>query len=276
MLFRSEVTPESLIGQRLEGVQGTLTVNIYRKPDGRQRVEYLLWTPENYYALTGANLNALDAYHNRPLIVWGVVTGYQTQYPIPIVSVERFEIPFPDLGFQILTGTQELVTIDGQQVTLFTSQDGQVYAQIMSNGEPDSAILGREGDTVFMEVLVVPDEMFGNYPAMRVFSGGVATSPKNGQPVEVEVTADRPYVMEEPQDSQPVVVPTLTIETIELAYFTSDPAYAQSYPAAMTPYIQPVWRFYGHYSDGSEVEVLVQALKQEYLYPKPAPSVEPG
>lgn len=271
-----QVTPESLNGQRLEEAQGTLTVNIYRKPDGSQRVEYLLSTPENYYALTGANLNALDAYHNRPLTVWGVVTGYQTQYPIPIVSVERFEIPFPDLEFQILTGTQELVTIDGQQVTLFISQDGQVYAQMMSNGEPDSAILGREGDTVFMEVLVVPDELFGNYPAMRVFRGGVATSPKNGQPVEVEVTADRPYVMEEPQDSLPVVVPTLTIETIELAYFTSDPAYAQSYPAAMTPYIQPVWRFYGHYSDGSEVEVLAQALKQEYLYPEPAPSVEPG
>ncbi len=271
-----EVTPESLTGQRLEGMQGTLTMNIYRKPDGSQRIEYILSTPENYYALTGANLNSLDAYHNRPLIIWGVVTGYQTQYPIPIVSVERFEIPFPDLGFQILTGTQELVTVDGQQVTLFTSQDGQVYAQIMPNGEPDSAILGREGDTVFMEVLVVPNELFGNYPAMRVFSGGLATSPQNGQPVEVEVTADRPYVMEEPQDSQPVVVPTLTIETIELAYFTSDPAYAQSYPAAMTPYIQPVWRFYGHYSDGSEVEVLVQALKQEYLYPEPAPSVEPG
>ncbi len=271
-----DVTPESLIGQRLDGVQGTLTVNIYQKPDGSQRTEYIFSESENYYALTGPNLNSLDAYHNRPLTVWGVVTGYQTQYPIPIVMVERFEIPFPDLEFQVLTGTQELVTVDGQQVTLFTSQDGQVYAQIMPNGAPDNTILGREGDTVFMEVLVVPNEKLGNYPAMRVFSGGMATSPKNGQPTELEITADRPYVMEEPQVSQSVVIPTLTIETIELAYFTSDPAYAQSYPAAMTPYIQPVWRFYGHYSDGSEVEVLIQALKQEYLYPEPAPSVEPG
>jgi hypothetical protein len=271
-----QVTPESLIGQRLDGVQGTLLVNIYRKPDGSQRTEYTFSVSDSYYALAGANLNSLDAYHNRPLTIWGIVTGYQTQYPIPIVTVEQFEIPFPDLEFQVLTGAQKLVTVDGQQATLFTSQDGQVYAQIMSNGAPDSAILGREGDTVFMEVLVVPDEMFGNYPAMRVFSGGMATSPKNGQPTELEVTANQPYVMEEPQDAQPVAIPTLTIETIELAYFTSDPAYAQSYPAAMTPYIQPVWRFYGHYSDGSEVEVLVQALKQEYLYPEPAPSVEPG
>jgi hypothetical protein len=183
--------------------------------------------------------------------------------------VERFEIPYPDLKFQILRGIQKLITVDGQQVTLFTSIDGKSYAQLMPAGIPDNNLVGVEGDLVEYEVLIIPDETFGSYPTIRVFSGGMVTD----QPMTV--TADQPYALPEPvQSSGPA--PTLTIDSIELVYYTPNPQYASSYPDAMSPYIQPVWRFYGHYSDGSEMEILIQALKPDFLLPEAAPAVQCG
>jgi hypothetical protein len=55
------------------------------------------------------------------------------------------------------------------------------------------------------------------------------------------------------------VKPTLTIESIDLVYYSSDP-HNQTLAGA---FIQPVWRFYGHYSDGNSFEYLVQALRPE-------------
>jgi hypothetical protein len=56
----------------------------------------------------------------------------------------------------------------------------------------------------------------------------------------------------------------MTIEKIELAYFAHDQRWQNYEPA----YLQPVWRFSGHYEDGSEFEILVQALKPEFLLPE--------
>jgi len=41
-------------------------------------------------------------------------------------------------------------------------------------------------------------------------------------------------------------------------------------------YLQPVWRFYGHYDNGDEFDVIIQALKQEYLLPELDPFVQGG
>ncbi len=61
---------------------------------------------------------------------------------------------------------------------------------------------------------------------------------------------------------------TATIESVELVYFTPDQRYAIPDPTAEPVYIQPAWRFQGHYWDGSEFEILVQALKDEFLLPE--------
>ena len=45
-------------------------------------------------------------------------------------------------------------------------------------------------------------------------------------------------------------------------------------PTAGPVYIQPAWRFQGHYWDGSEFEILIQALKDEFLLPE-IDNVEP-
>lgn len=70
--------------------------------------------------------------------------------------------------------------------------------------------------------------------------------------------------------------PTATIETIDLAYHLRYPPYVLADPAAGIQYLQPVWRFYGHYSNGDEFEILIQALEEEFLLPELAPYTPPG
>ena len=254
--------------KRIEGKRGNLSISLYEQTDGSKRTEYNFFSPDAQYILEGQGLEQLNNYHNRPVTIWGTVTAYN-QYQIPIVTVERFEIPYPDLKFQILRGTQKLVTINGQQVTLFKSQDGKSFVQMLPTGNPDNSLIGVQGDLVEYEVLIVPDETFGVYPAMRVFGGGMITD----QPMTV--TADQPYVVPEPVPNS-VLAPALTIDSIELAYYTPNPQYASSFPDAMSPYLQPVWRFHGHYSDGSEMEILIQALKPDFLLPEAAPALQCG
>ena len=72
--------------------------------------------------------------------------------------------------------------------------------------------------------------------------------------------------------------PTLTIEKVELVYFVSNPLYQANDPGASrrSPYIQPAWHFSGHYSNGDAYDILIQALKQEFLSPEIAPYIQGG
>jgi hypothetical protein len=72
------------------------------------------------------------------------------------------------------------------------------------------------------------------------------------------------------------VPPELTIESVELVYYVPDPRTRRQSADSELTYLQPAWRFYGHYSDGSEVEFLVQALKQDFLLPELEPYTGPG
>jgi len=69
--------------------------------------------------------------------------------------------------------------------------------------------------------------------------------------------------------------PQATIESVELVYYTSNPRYLPD-PDTAEQYVQPAWRFHGHYSNGNEFEILIQALRQEYLLPALAPFTRPG
>ncbi len=275
----SSSTP-SLVGQRIEGLRGILMVIIHKQADGGERMEYGLYPspggPFFYGMLQGEDLQKLQAYHNRPIDIWGTVTGVD-QNGMPLVQLDRYEIPYPDLQFQNLTGTQKVAELEGQPVALFTAADGTTYVQLTSVGTPDITILGNEGDPVIMETLAIPGELFGGYPALRVFDGAMAVNPKDGQPVEFTGSADKFNIIDE--SVQPgmenYVPPELTIESVALVYYVPDPR-NQRQSASTEPYLQPAWRFYGHYSDGSEVEFLVQALKQEFLLPELEPYTGPG
>ena len=274
------VTPTELpTGQQVGNIKGLLSVTIYMQTDGSQRTEYGFSNSQVQYILQGQGLEPLQAYNNRLVTVSGIVTGYN-QYKLPLLRVEHFEFPDPDVKFQIVRGTQKPANLDGQPVMLFTTQAGTTYLQLTGSGQvPANAnanmLLGAAGDLVELEALIYPDEVFAGYPAMRVFAGGVVTNPKTGQPDDMKITADQPNTMPEPVPASGPV-PTLTIDGIDLVYYTPNPRYAGEYPDAMSPYIQPAWRFTGHYSDGSQTEILIQALKADFLLPEAAPALQCG
>jgi len=137
--------------------------------------------------------------------------------------------------------------------------------------------MGSEGDQLIVEALSVPDETFEGYPTIRIFGITYAVDPISGQENEMTITADQFNTYEEPPTSTEVYVPpSATIEKVELVYYIPDPRYTSPDPNADSQYIQPTWRFYGHYSNGDEFEILVQALEQEYLLPELAPYTPPG
>jgi LysM repeat protein len=277
----STSTP-SIVGQKIEGVRGLFMVIIHKLADGSQRVEYGLYPVPNegpffYATLQGDGLQELEAYHNHPVDIWGTVTGVD-QNGMPQVQVERYEIPYPDLQFQILKGTQKVAELEGERVALFTTDDGTTYVQLTSVGNPDITILGTEGSPVIMQTLAIPGESFGGYPALRMFDAAMAVNPKDGQPMQFTGSADKPNIIDE--SVQPgienYIPPELTIESVELVYYVPGPNMNRQGSGPDAHYLQPAWRFYGHYSDGSEVEFLVQALKQEFLLPELEPYTGPG
>jgi len=270
----------SPVGQQLEGQRGIVMINIYKQQNGNQRTEYrFLATQENqfnYYLLEGDSLKELEKYNNRPVNIWGTIESLDNKGNL-VLRVERFEIPYPEIDFQILQGTQTVVDIQGQSVVTFTTSDGTTYVQLMPSGDPSAhGIIGLPGDQILVEALAIPDETFGGYPTVRTFNFSMATNPKNGQPQEMEVMANQPQVIDETLISNDFSVPVPTIEKAELVYYTSDPRYVVVDPANEPTYIQPVWRFYGHYDSGDEFEIIVQALKEEFLLPETETVEPPG
>ncbi len=260
-------TPEPQDTTPIEGLRGIVSVNIFEKADGTRYNIYNFMAGSadhlmvSYYTLEG-DLQELEKYHNRPVDIWGK-PELNSDGQI-MIKVDRYEIPYPDLQFQLMTGFQKLVTLEDQPATLVTLEDGTQYAQLYSDGSTGNSLIGSEEDKVNLEVLVIPGETFGGYPAIRLFGGGLAVDPLNGQPIEYTLSVDEPYIIPEPVQRTDY---SLTIEKVELVYYTPDQRYAGSEPAAEPPYLQPVWRFYGHYSNGDEFEFLMQAVKDEYLLP---------
>jgi LysM repeat protein len=270
------------IGQRLEGLRGLFKVNIYRSSNGNQRVEYgfLLShdeSPYPYMFLEGNNLSELEKYHNRPVDIWGVIDHYDNAGR-PIVKVERYEIPYPDMKIQVLQGTQENIELDGKAAVLFTTNDGIKYVQLFPAGDLMVDIdIDPTKPQLFIECLVIPNETYAGYQTIRYFAGGFVFNPQDGTPMEYEITVDQPYIIDDvPADTY--IPPTATIEKVELAYYIRNPIYSMTDPnaGADAQYLQPVWRFYGHYSSGEEFEILIQALKDEFLYPELALYTPPG
>lgn len=263
-------TPNTVPGQRLDGIRGDLQVFIYQKSDSSQVMEYRLGVPTGdayiAYILQGADLSGLNAAHNRPVDIWGTVTGY-TPTGNPIVTVERSVIPYPDLKFQVLSGTEQVVTLDGLDVILLTTEEGQTYVEFSGDAPaPSFSLTGVAGESVNVLALLIPNESFGGYPAARVFGGGPASETTKEQVAEMPVGLDKPYII--PGDPPSLTtLPALTIERIELGYYISDPRN----PPPTDAYLQPAWHFYGRYDNGDFFECVVQALVPELLYPEPEP-----
>jgi hypothetical protein len=128
---------------------------------------------------------------------------------------------------------------------------------------------------ILIEALAIPDETFGSYPVVRMFSATTATNSKDGKEAELSVSADQIYIVDMAGEGE-YIPPTMSIERIELVYYMPDPRYQVGELVPDQRYIQPAWLFAGHYSTGEGFFILVQALKQEFLLPEPAPYTQPG
>lgn len=262
-------TPEPV-----EALRGIVSITIYTQPDGTQRKEYTFAVPYSYggyLSLNGDGLEAFDAYNHRPVDVWGTIT--QDSSGIAILKVDRFEIPYPDLSFQLLKGSVSESSYNGEQIMLLTTQEGQIYTILYDTGSPvfDPSMEGR---VEVLQVLAIPDETYAGHPSVRMFSYGPEINPKTGEQYPYTITADQPMVMPDNATSPGSVI-TATIEKIELVYFMPDPRYTTPDANAAPPYIQPAWKFTGHYSNGDQFELLIQALTEQFLLPEyeelPAP-----
>jgi LysM repeat protein len=267
-------------------VRGILTATIFESPNGDQRLQLGLLNmgPSDdfdtfyYYLLEGDSLDPLQEYVGRPVDIRGTLGAVDG---VVSINVERFEIPFPDLQYQILRGIEHLVEVDGQNVLLFTDDSGGQYVELGPNcydpiGEESVTGTGRVDEPILLEALAVPGLTHGGYPALCVFSTSMAINPKNNQPMELTITADQIGILPEPPSAEAGNLPTLTIEKVELVYYIPNQRYLPADPTRGPIYLQPAWRFYGHYSDGSIFEALVQALDPIFLLPEVEEYMPPG
>lgn len=257
----------------VQELRGYLYVSIHNKADGTSSREYNLEVEQDgggstSYLMEGSDLSELDAYNALPVLVTGTIdkTGK--------LVVGSYKIPFPDLHFQILKGRQKAQHLDGQTVTVFTTEDGKSYVEyLVTNNIPNTtSFTGIQGDLIQQEVLIIPDESFGGLPVAHIYQSSIIQ--ENGpdmQPLASRVQVFNPE--NDPSAPTTFTQPDLTLDRVELAYYVSNPYYQVNDPNynQRSPYIEPVWHFHGHFADGSEFDVLIQALKQEFLLPQLAP-----
>jgi LysM repeat protein len=264
---------------RLDGEEGTMQVQIFQKPDGRLREAYTFISKKDqtYYQVQGENLKQLQDVANRPIRIWGRIS--YDQMGSAILTFEKFESLYPDLQFEILAGTQQNTEIDGLEAILFTT-GGTTYIQVLPNGgSPDYSAYEGSAE-VQLEVLRIPGETYAGYPSLRVFNSGPTTNPATGEQIKLHRITDQIEVHPDPYgNADTYVPPDVTIERVELVYLTNNPAYRDgenTETAAAQDFLQPAWHFQGRYSNGDVLDILVQALEQEYLSPELSPHTPPG
>lgn len=266
---------------RLVDEQGLVQIYNFVKPDGRQRTEYHFLSGKNgtYYELRGDNLEPLKEFVNRPVTISGSISVDDAGNLF--LDVEKYQPLYPGLQFQILKGTQKSTEINGTPVLLFTT-NGTTYVVLSSTGlYPDLNYDMGFPEEINLEALIIPGETYGGYPALRVFNSAPAVNPITNEPIELIPMADRLEPMPDPYgNADKYVQPDMIIDTVELVYYVMDPK-AQPLNESLQPfpdnsYIQPAWHFHGRYSNNQEVDILVQALKLEFLMPETLPYQQGG
>lgn len=260
------------LGDSMAGVEGTFTVYRILHADGTATMQYNFWYPGDetqpswFGQITGEALTGVEPLQNLPIKIWGTVSSIN-ENNVPILTVDRYEEVYPGTSIQAWQGTEQIVTLEGQEVIVFTSQDGAQYVDYNSI-EKEDFLMGEAGGLILIEGYVIPDNTFAGYPVIHMIMG----SPVDGQTTLENYTLQGTQMIELEDSSDPAQFLTghVTIENVELMYaaatltqcnpiVSNDPAYAYTLVA------QPVWRFTGHFDDGRAFEVQIQALPDEYL-----------
>lgn len=259
-------TPYQLpkIGDRFDGIQGNPFVTYFENADGSTKLYAIMnlqpseeWTGGLSLTLAGDGLAGIDAYHQLPVKIWGSITDFDQS--VPIVTVERYEPVYPDIKAQTWMGTLELVSLGNNSVLMFTDQSGNQY--VLNTSLETEAKTPTADMPFIIEGVVYPDQTFEGYPVLHDFLMFGAQGMENLDDYK-------------PQSITPMTLnasiqhfsdQTLTVEKIELVNYTGDMRYVLPDNSIPPMYVQPAWRFYGHYENGNVFEILVQALSDEYL-----------
>jgi hypothetical protein len=250
-------------GDNVEAVEGTVFITIYQSGDGSARKEVKFFSdasqifPQGLNAsLLGPEIDGIEALNRLPVRVWGKFID--TSLTSTTIEVSRYEEVVPGLHFQAWLGSTEATTLDGQSVLLFTAQGGEQYVLLSSiSNDPDTP-LNLPGELVIIEGLL-RGQTFAGHSVIE--DTGMSMAQGEADLQGYEIVSDDPLVLgrETPNRGN------ATIEKIDLVYYATDLTYG-NIPQDMPPlYVQPVWRFYGHYENGEEIYILVQALQPDYL-----------
>lgn len=218
------------------------------------------------HSLIGDNLTGIDQYNNLPIRVSGQVERFGNH--IVYINVTSYEPVYPGEQIQEWTGTEQILTLAGQSVVLFTTSVGDSYVLKSSVDYPpaDANIIGRLGDLIEIEGYLLPDQQLGGYVLLQDTAGTT-------QPDGV-VTSSLVSIWDHTQDpsTNPGVVlhGRVTIDNVELAYDATNLDRCQASAATdpnLAPWlnVQPMWVFTGHFDDGRRFIAQVQALPDEYL-----------
>lgn len=253
-------------GQHLEGLSGYVYVTIYQNGGNSHTsasltVDGLNGAPGINYLLEGAQaLSGIEQYHSLPIRIWGTVDRYLEG--MPVVTLERFEAAYPGLQVQAWLGTYQAVTLEGVSTALFTGQDGTQYVLLYAEDQPVySDFVAAPGQSIIVEGIAIPNKTYGGYPVIKLIGAGMGSDL-----AAYTITGNRPLVVDEtPFTEEPASVNgVVTIESVELAYLAISlnnclPEHASD-PLNAGLYVQPMWVFRGHFEDGRQFEMRVQAL----------------
>ena len=259
-------------GDEINAVTGTIYVTQHLYLGGRTSTEvYFLpdasagLSPDWSYSLTGDNLSGIEQYQQLPIRVWGQVDHLENG--IVYITVDRYEPEYPGVQIQEWSGTEQIVTLDEQEVVLFTTSNGENYVLKSSiDWGAEGNIIGILGNLIEIEGYVMPDQFVGGYLVLKDTAGST-------QPDGI-VASSLVNVWDHSQDpsSNPgaVLQGRVSIDTIELAYDAINLDRCQA-SAAQDPnmsswlVVQPMWVYNGHFDDGRRFIVQVQALPDEYF-----------
>jgi hypothetical protein len=260
-------------GDTLDGVLGTVWVTLNKYADRTEIVAVMTVETDDGMSfvaeLSVYGLSGIEQYNAMQIKVWGHVDSVDSNEMY--FTVDRMEPAYPGERLQAWIGKEEPVTLEGKEVLLFTTLDGQQFILKASIGYGAMVRIGQPGDTVICEGLLIPGLTFGGYAVMDERAGSMA----NGQTdlSGYTIMSNQPSVIDHTQEV-PVVSPAsiiqgqVSIDQIELVYLAYSLAGCPVESASNNPemmYVQPAWRFRGQFEDGRRFEVLLQALTDSNL-----------
>jgi hypothetical protein len=259
-------------GDEINAATGTVYVTTHLYLGGKSSTE-VVFTPDPSsgialdwaYSMIGENLSGIEHYNNLPIRMWGMVDRVENS--IIYIDVARFEPLFPGEQIQVWTGTEQILSLDGQSVVMFTTSGGDSYVLKSSvDWGAEGNIIGRLGDLIEIEGYLIPGQQVGGYLILKDTAG-------SAQPDGVADSA-QVAIWDHSQDPSTnpgaVLQGQVTIDKVELAYDAINLDRCQASAAEdpnMSPWlvVQPMWVFNGHFDDGRRFIVQVQALPGEYL-----------